>query len=189
MLMNYLQNILISNQGFLEIPEQKESFCRFIENITKFMLDTRDQGMKLQLHEFLKTLLENEFNDVFYQNGFSAISEFLKPEEKKEGESTLVESVSTEDAKHVNFSQNLAIDLINKCVSEDNFRAKTHLQSHALMEKIAGLASQKSKYLNVGVVKFFKAMLSTGFIPYANHFIKTNLLDCIFDVIEQNGGK
>ncbi len=42
----------------------------------------------------------------------------------------------------------------------------------------------------MSVIKFFKTLLATGFRPYSNELIKTNLLDPIFeDIIPQNMGK
>ena len=44
---------------------------------------------------------------------------------------------------------------MNKCILEDNWRFKTEMISHKLVEKIAELPKLESKYINVSVVKFF----------------------------------
>lgn len=36
--------------------------------MTIFMIETTDYGLKLQLYEFMKTLIENDFCELFYEN-------------------------------------------------------------------------------------------------------------------------
>ncbi len=78
--------------------------------------------MKLQLHEFIKNLLENEFNDLFYNHGLKQVCEYFECTMKVEDNKAELEPNSSRD-----FSMIQGLDLINKCLLEDNFRFKPHM--------------------------------------------------------------
>jgi len=104
------------------------------------MMETENQALKLQIHEFLKNILEHEYNEVFYREGFLYLVQHL---DACSAASKLKSDLEDEEAKVTtssdldNFSQNLAIDLMNKCIIDDNWRFKQEIINYKLVEKIS----------------------------------------------------
>ena len=41
------------------------------------MMETENQALKLQIHEFLRNILEHEYNEIFYKEGFTYLAQHL----------------------------------------------------------------------------------------------------------------
>lgn len=71
-----------------------------------------------------------------------------------------------------------AVDLLNKCIIDDNVRAKDVFDQNQIFSKvIPKLWVHSNQYINLYVVKFYKCLLFTKFIPYRALIFKLNLLD------------
>lgn len=75
--MSYIQNLIIPSNTIFDNQKAKDSFSEFLVKITIFLIETTDYGLKLQLTEFMKTLLDNEFSNFFYENSLKIIAQLL----------------------------------------------------------------------------------------------------------------
>ena len=77
-LMSYLQNMFMQSSNYFDNDETKQKqFGEFIGKLVEFMLDTKDIALKYHLYEFMKSLLENELNSMFYLNSIQVLAVFL----------------------------------------------------------------------------------------------------------------
>jgi len=136
------------------------------------MIETTDYGLKLQLYEFMKTLIENDFCELFYENSLKIIAQLLSLDLPSDSKLQL-----NIDEESLVQSWILTLDLINKCILEQNFSIKAHLDKLQIFKIVSEMVQFNNWLINVYVAKFFKCMLASGFKPYVSLLTKQNLLD------------
>lgn len=180
-LLSYLQSFPVTLVDLCNDKTSDESE-KLLRVLTEQMLSWNSQGIKLQIHEIIRFLLESDtsITSTFYELGFKMFSEYFS-KEYKDSNSDYNESVD--------FSKSLAIDIINKAIVDDNYNAKMYIDRYNIIEGVNRLYCFKSKLLNIGIIKFYKSLVVTGFKPYATHMIKNNSLDIVIDIYEKNPNK
>ena len=180
-LMSYLQSFPVTLTDLCNEKSGKESE-QLLEALTKHMLNTSSQGIKLQIHELIKFLFESDsgVTSVFYEIGFKLFSENFSQDYKEK---------DAEWNESADFSRSLALEIICKAITEDNYNAKVYLERYTMFEAINKLSECKNKLLNIGIIKFYKALISCGFKPYVTHMIKYDRLDTVVGIYDQNVNK
>ena len=177
-LQNYLQSFPINLTDLCCSSTNNDELRKLFESLTGFMISSDSQGMKLQIHELLKFLLENDnsIGTAFYESSFPAFSKYLS-EEMKEN-----------DRDHndlVDLTKSLIVDLINKSIVEDNYNTKGFIDKHDILVKISGMVKFNSKIQNMTILKFYKCLIASNFKPYITEIIKLNLCYVIAEVYEK----
>ena len=180
-LLSYLQSFPVTLVDLCNDKTLDESE-KLLRVLTEQLLLWSSQGIKLQIHEIIRFLLESDANitSTFYELGFKMFSEYFSKEYKEN---------NSEYNESVDFSKSLAIDIINKAIVDDNYNAKMYIDRYNIIEGVNKLYNFKSKLLNIGIVKFHKSLIVTGFKPYITHMIKNNSLDNVIDIYEKNPNK
>jgi hypothetical protein len=83
-LMSYLQSFLVTISELSKTQKNNETED-LLKCLTNHMLNTQSQGIKLQIHELLKYILESKdinINKMFYEVGLQLISDFFETEYK-----------------------------------------------------------------------------------------------------------
>jgi hypothetical protein len=83
------------------------------------------------------------------------------------------EPINEEQVQSVTF----AIDLLNKCILGDNFKAKDVFDANKIYKIIPTLWIHENRYINLFILKFYKSLLYTKFNPYKIMITKQNLMD------------
>ena len=180
-LMSYLQSFPVTLSDLWNENNSKESEL-LLQMLTEHMLKTDWQGIKLQIHELLKFLFENDNGviSVFYEVGFKLFAEsFTKEYHENDKEHN--------DA--MDFSRSLALEIISRAIFEDNYNVKMYLDRYKLFDGINTLVQCKNKLLNIGILKIYKSMILCGFKPYITLMIKENYLDTVINIYENNPNK
>ena len=180
-LLSYLQSFPVTLVDLYNDKSLDESE-KLLRVLTEQLLWWNSQGIKLQIHEIIKFLLESDtsITSTFYELGFKMFSDYFTKE--------YIEN-NYDYNESVDFSKSLAIDIINKAIIDDNYNAKMYIDRYNIIEGINKLYSFKSKLLNIGIVKFHKSLIATGFKPYVTHMIKNNSLESVIDIYEKNPNK
>ena len=180
-LYSYLQSFPVTLNELTEnTPDTGNSLTwkDFISLLIKHMLESEYQSVKLQIHEFIKFLLDSGDSLILsyiYDYGFTLIWDFFWTEEK-EGDN--------EYNNNICLAKSLGIDIINKALTEDNYNVKNHVSSLGLIERIWDLDRFNNKLLNIGIVKFYKTLISTTFKPYITKIIQSECLDSVIKIYE-----
>lgn len=143
------------------------------------MLETSAQEIKLQLHEFLKFLLDSGdaiIVNKFYSVGLKIIADYFTETSEEPQEDT---------NNSVSMSKSLGLDIIVKTISEDHYNCKASILSLDLIVKVAKLVEFNNKLLNIGVIKFYKALLATNFKPYERKLIQEDSIDCVIKIYSE----
>mmetsp|Transcript_25265 Transcript_25265/g.29137 ORF Transcript_25265/g.29137 Transcript_25265/m.29137 type:complete len:642 (+) Transcript_25265:1-1926(+) len=180
-LMSYLQSFPVTFTDLCNSKGNDESE-KLLRVLTEHLLMCQSQGIKLQIHELIRFLLESDTNmtSTFYDVGFKLFAEFFKTD-YKEGVAEFNDCLD--------FSKSLAIDIINKAIADDNYNSKMYIDKYDLIEGVNKMYNFKNKLLNIGIVKFHKALINTGFKPYVTHMIKFDYLEPVVDIFEKNLNK
>lgn len=83
-LMSYLQSFLVTISELSKTQQNTETED-LLKCLTNHMLNTPSQGIKLQIHELLRYILESKdisINKMFYETGLQLISDFFETEYK-----------------------------------------------------------------------------------------------------------
>mmetsp|Transcript_33904 Transcript_33904/g.33429 ORF Transcript_33904/g.33429 Transcript_33904/m.33429 type:complete len:139 (+) Transcript_33904:301-717(+) len=136
--------------------------------LTDHMIKTQNEGLKLQIHELLKFILDNDqsLGSTFYEVSFPLFSEYL-PEKYKE-----------DDKEHntlVDLTKSLIVDIINRNIMEDNYIVSSYLHKHEIFQKVNEMATSDSKIQSMCLLKFYKTLIAINFKPYVTEMIKLNL--------------
>ncbi|CAI2380332.1 unnamed protein product [Moneuplotes crassus] len=181
-LMSYLQSFPVTLNELCESYSQSESAIsseRFLAILVEHMLETKEQDLKLQVHEFLKFLLDSGDTTIigkFYNIGLRIIADYFD-ERSDEPESNTNNNVS--------IAKSLGLDIIIKTITEDHYNCKSSILSLDLIGRVAKLIEFNNKLLNIGVIKFYKALLATNFKPYGKKMIEDDSLDCVIKIYSE----
>lgn len=123
-----------SLRHFVLCEDQKAKGYPFIKRLTSHMLFAYEQGIKVQVFEFFKQLLDNEqtdkkveFNDLFYKEcltqflSFLTSAENISPEVSSSAELPVQNAVDSRAAhieaynKSLDYSRFLVVQLLTKC--------------------------------------------------------------------------
>lgn len=177
-LQNYLQSFPVSISDLCNENKTNDESDRLLSTLADHMLKCDSQGLKLQIHELLKSLLENDQNlgTVFYEAWFKWFAEFLpKPYDTED----------REEHDLVDLTKSLILDIVNRCISEDNYNCKGYIDKYDFLVQVNKMALWNSKIQNMWILKFYKCLIMTNFKPYVNEMIKLNLCDVIVDIYDK----
>jgi hypothetical protein len=103
-------------KNYILSDEQKDKDYEFVKLFTKQMVVAHESGIRLQICEFLKILLDNEslerrneFFEVFYEHGLCMFTEFLQ---------------SPSESDDMAFSKQLIIEIFTKCAKDHGYRMR-----------------------------------------------------------------
>lgn len=149
-----------------------------LRSLIEEFLNCNSQGLKLQIHELLKFLLESDTNifSTFYDIAFKEFSEYLQKEPVENDK---------EMNENIELTKSLAVDIINKSIIDDNFNARTYVLKYDIIENINKMGVFNSKLCNMSIIKFHKSLILTGFKPYISEMIKLDLLDTVVKIYEK----
>jgi len=175
---NYMQTFPISLSDLCSENKKTDESDKLLKSLTEELLNCTSQGLKLQIHELLKFLLESDNNifATFYDISFKAFAAYLILEPKEN---------DREFNDNMDFTKCLAVDIINKSLVDDNFNSRQYMLKYNLINSINTLAKFESKLCNMSVIKFYKSLLLTGYKPYSSEMIKENLLDSVVNIFDK----
>ncbi|CAI2378296.1 unnamed protein product [Moneuplotes crassus] len=158
--------------------KNKEEPKKLFMTLTDHMIKTQNEGLKLQIHELLKFILDNDqsLGSTFYEVSFPLFSEYL-PEKYKE-----------DDKEHntlVDLTKSLIVDIINRNIMEDNYIVSSYLHKHEIFQKVNEMATSDSKIQAMCLLKFYKTLIAINFKPYVTEMIKLNLCDVVAEVYQK----
>lgn len=180
--MNYLQSFPISLSELSSENKTSNETENLLRALAEELVNTTSQGLKLQIHELIKYLLEsdNSICSTFYEISFAKFAQYLS-------------SPSNGSSKDWNdlgdLGKSLAVDIINKSIIDDNYNARSYLQKYDLIRIVNQLAQYPSKILHMWVLKFHKALLMCSFMPYVTQMIKLDLLEPVVKIWDQIDNK
>lgn len=180
-LMSYLQSFPVNLSDLCNDKSTDES-KKLLKSLTEHMMSCDSQGVKLQIHELIKFLLDSDTNipSNFYEISFKLFAEYFK-KEYKENDKNYNEILD--------FSRSLALDIINKAIIDDNYNAKMYIDNYSIIDNVNKLKNCNSKVLNIGIIKFHKCLIMCGFRPYITHMIKFDFLDPVVEIFDKNPNK
>eukprot|EP01133_Synstelium_polycarpum_P007782 gene7782-9131_t len=159
---------------------------KFLTQLLHGFINDKDIGVKNQIVEIIKVLLEadtemNEFFKLFYEKG---IYDLVSPLNSKTiGEPTIPGDPSSNLESFVLYN---VIELIIYCIKHHSFRIKHFLVQENISLKILKLTSSNERYLVLGAIRFFRCLVSMKDELYNNHIIQDNLFDPIIEIFNQN---
>lgn len=135
------------------------------------MIWTKSDGLKLQIHELLKLLLENDnsLSSDFYEAAFPQFAEYL-PEKMKDGE--------TDHNRSLELAKSLIIDLISISVIQDPYNCKELIDKNEIFPKINQML-EGSKLQHMSLLKFYKCLVNSNYKPFITSMVKLNYADVI----------
>jgi len=198
-----------SLRTFVLCEDQKAKGYPFIKRLTSHMLFAFEQGIKVQVFEFFKQLLDNEqtekkveFNDLFYKESLSQFLSFLTSAEDLSPEVSSSLELPVRDAavdsqaakieaynRSLDYSRFLVVQLLTKCAQEHAFRFRIFAVQQEVIEKVSRLQRFNSRLLNLWIVKFYKAIIKAKDEAFVNYLTKKNLLKTISDIFIENPNK
>ena len=176
-LLTYLQSFPVTLSEMCHDKASDESE-KLLRSLVEHLLSSDSQGVKLQIHEMLRFLLENDTNltCAFYDTAFKLFADYFTKEPKEN---------DREYNDTMEMGKMLAVDLINKAIIDDNYNAKMYINKYSIIDRINKMQKFSSKILNMSIIKFHKCLLLTGFKPYVTEMIKTDLLDPVVEIFDK----
>ena len=198
-LMNIInQAPTISVRSFILSEEQKREGYPFIKQLASHMLYSFEYGIKTQVFEFIKALLDNEntdkkveFLDFFYKEVLSVFMAFLASVEDIPMDQVQLDDYhkAVEFNRSLECARALVIQILCKCVQEQSFRFRIFVVQSEVIEKVSSLAKLKSKVTNLWIVKFYKAIVKAKDDSFNMYLTKKKLLKTIVDIFLENPNK
>ncbi|CDW88124.1 UNKNOWN [Stylonychia lemnae] len=188
----------ISIRAFILSDEQKREGYPFIKRLAYHVLYSFEQGIKIQVFEFMKALLDNEnsdkkveFTDLFYKEILNIFLSFLTQDEDLSLQDQPLESYnqSLEYNRSLEYSRSLVIQIFIKCASEHAFRFRIFAVQAEVIEKISRLTRFRSKLLNLWIIKFYKALIKVKDDAFVMYLMKKTLLKTVVDIFLENPNK
>lgn len=176
-LLTYLQSFPVTLSEMCNDKASDE--CeKLLRSLVEHLLSSDSQGVKLQIHEMLRFLLENDSNltCTFYDTAFKLFADYFLKEPKEN---------DREYNDTMEMGKMLAVDLINKAIVDDNYNAKMYINKYSIIDRINKMLKFNSKILNMSIIKFHKFLLLTGFKPYVTEMIKMDLLDPVVEIFDK----
>jgi hypothetical protein len=178
--------------------EQQASGFPFLRNLVQHLLFSSQQGLKIQICDFLRQLLEGEQNqltssmkEILYRevigrfvDFFDQLSEFGDISELHEEDDLNSEmSIKYRKMKSLEYSTYLCLQILNKTVAEHRYLFRVHIIQR--IPKVTKLVELKSTLINMEIVKFFKAILRSKDAIYLRFIEQRNQFQCISTIFEQ----
>lgn len=166
-LQNYLQSFPISLSDLCAGNTTINENIKLLKALSEHLISSNCPGLKLQIHELLKFILESDNNlgVMFYQASFPIFSEYLPKE--------LIEN-DKEGNDLIDLTKSLIIDIINKSIMEDNYNVKGYIDTFDIIAKVNKMAKCNSKIQNMSILKFYKSLITTNFKHYVTEIMKLN---------------
>jgi hypothetical protein len=175
---NYMQTFPISLSDLWSENKKNNESEKLLKSLIDEFLNCNSQGLKLQIHELLKFLLESDTNifSTFYDIAFKGFSDYFLKEPVENDKET---------NDNMDLTKSLAVDIVNKSIIDDNFNARTYVLKYDIIENINKMGVFESKLWNMSIIKFHKSLILTGFKPYISEMIKLNLLDIVVQIYDK----
>lgn len=190
---NHLRSWLISES------QKKNDYPFFRNLVTQFVRDP-DTGMKAQLTEILRTLLEtetiaesgigllprsgggekDEVLNVFYSNLLDLLVSVITDDPDT------TETLPCEDKPQ---TQHYICDLLSFFVQHHGYRIKFFVLRKNLCGKVLRLLQSPDKHLALAAIHFFRSCASLKDDFYNRYFIRHKLFDPIIEVFKANGSR
>lgn len=177
-LQNYLQSFPVSVSDLCNENKSNNESEKLLSTLTDHMLKCDSQGLKLQIHELLKSFLENDQNlgSVFYEAWFKLFADYLSKQ---------YETEDRDEHENVDLTKSLILDIVNRCISEDNYNCKGYIDKYDYLVQVNKMAGWNSKIQNMWILKFYKCLIMTNFKPYVNEMIKLGLCDVVVEIYDK----
>ncbi|KYQ89817.1 EVH1 domain-containing protein [Tieghemostelium lacteum] len=161
---------------------------RFLSQLITLFIVDKDIGVKNQIVEILKILLDvdvlndtSDFFKLFYEKG---IFELVSPLECIEtGQPRIPGDPSSNLESFVLYN---VIELIIYCIKHHLFRIKNFIIQENISKKILRLSDSTEKYLVLGSIRYFRSLVSMKDDIYNKHIIAENLFDVVVEILKQN---
>eukprot|EP00826_Nyctotherus_ovalis_P066724 TRINITY_DN9893_c0_g1_i24.p1 TRINITY_DN9893_c0_g1~~TRINITY_DN9893_c0_g1_i24.p1 ORF type:complete len:243 (+),score=81.91 TRINITY_DN9893_c0_g1_i24:1063-1791(+) len=142
--------------------------------VASLFLYSEFDGMKLEIGEFLKGLLnpeirdlKDEFFDLFYSRILPVFVDFL---------------TTSKDA----FAAALVVEILTMCATTHGFRVRHYVTHNAVLQTLLPLFSSPSKALRLAMIKLFRTFISLNDENLNKYVVRHDLLRPVFKCLESN---
>jgi protein phosphatase-4 regulatory subunit 3 len=158
--------------------------CRFFHNMIAAIVEQSDTGVQEQILDSLQIILEpdnlGEYRDEVLSRFYEDHLGFLVAK--------LREDRLTEDEGFGNIEHHIC-ELLSFFVKSHGYRIKNYILKNHTLKDVLKLTQKKEKYLILGALKFFKAMIASGEIFYHNYIIQHHCFGPVMDIWRKNSKK
>lgn len=142
--------------------------------VASLFLCSEFDGMKLEIGEFLKGLLnpeiralKDEIFDLFYSRILPVFVDFL---------------ATSKDA----FTAALVVEVLTMCATAHGFRIRHYVTHNAVLQSLLPLFSSPCKALRLAMIKLFRTFISLNDENLNKYVVRHDLLRPVFKCLESN---
>ncbi|KAK5579034.1 hypothetical protein RB653_008712 [Dictyostelium firmibasis] len=170
---------------------------KFLVQLINLFITDKDIGVKNQIVEIIKTLLEadsydsSDFFRLFYDKGIDLLVSPLN--EVYKGEPTIPGDPSSNLDSFVLYN---IMELVIYCIKHHCYRIKHFIVEEGIAKKIlrytnptgggGSAVGNSERYLILGSIRFFRSMVNMKDDLYNQHIIQENLFEPIIEVFKSN---
>eukprot|EP01117_Protostelium_nocturnum_P007283 TRINITY_DN2607_c0_g1_i1.p1 TRINITY_DN2607_c0_g1~~TRINITY_DN2607_c0_g1_i1.p1 ORF type:complete len:591 (+),score=132.41 TRINITY_DN2607_c0_g1_i1:153-1925(+) len=164
----------------------EEEGYQFLNTIVKGLLEDPELGVRVQLTEIVRAILDvtnfddakqnsdkDEFLNVFYDHG-KFITKIVEPLQKPDIQPSIAESIC---------------DILSFCVQNHGYRIRYYLLNCNLVGKVTKLMKSPHRHVVLSSIRFFRSFVGMKDDFYNRHITKNNLFDPIIEVFTKNGNR
>jgi hypothetical protein len=204
--LNFKNELIAYNEDIISSMKMDQTSFPFLDNMTKHLIYSHDQGLKLQIAEFFKALMENAeqrnimgFKDQFYAVCMNQFAKFFAADHEIDIE-TMAENLSLEEQddfiakatdfnRSLEFSKSAVLEIITKSSQLHSLRFRPFMVRTEMLHSIMKTKKLNSKLLNLQIVRVYKQTIKNKEDSLLRYLNKIGMHELAIDFMQQNGGK